>query len=238
MWVSSLDVSASLVKLDSVGALRLVMTVALGVNVTSELPLVRKLSVSAGEEVRASMVHLLGKSKLLAVEDEGSLVCVNIVLSASAKVLGSCDGLRNCIVLFFESGQISVDIILVCTNSAALILNSLINAYDVVVDVADRGLEGLESDQNFSLHLDSLFVVVLIPNCLLLIEVVNLLVEVSTWKNLAILLSVIRCLVVVSNGEAWLSLESMLTSLSCEVGSIGNKGCSNKCDGKFHNFYF
>ena len=214
MWVSSLDVSASLVKLDSVGALRLVMTVALGVNVTSELPLVRKLSVSAGEEVRASMVHLLGKSKLLAVEDEGSLVCVNIVLSASAKVLGSSDGLRNCIVLFFESGQISVDIILVCTNSAALILNSLINAYDVVVDVADRGLEGLESDQNFSLHLDSLFVVVLIPDLLALIERVDLLIEVSTRKNFTVRTCVVGFLILTLNREAWFSILACFSFLS------------------------
>ena len=109
----------------------------------------------------------------------------------------------------------------------------------VVGSVVDGRLEGLESHENLSLHLDSLWVVVLIPDLFILIEFIDLFIKVSTWECIiAIILRIIRPLIFVSDIEVGLS-----TSLLLDLLLIGREICGvccertyGKSDSKFHNF--
>ncbi len=60
------------------------------------------------------------------------------------------------------------------------------NIFYVVTKVDDRLFEGLESNKHLSLDLDSLLVVVLVPNWLVCVEFVHLLVEIRSGEDLAV----------------------------------------------------
>ncbi len=60
------------------------------------------------------------------------------------------------------------------------------NIFDVVAEVNDRLLEGFESYEHLSLDLDSLFIVVLVPDRLVCVELVHLLVKVRAGEDLTI----------------------------------------------------
>ncbi len=65
-------------------------------------------------------------------------------------------------------------------------LESRDNILNVVTEINDRLLEGLESYEHLSLDLDSLFIVILVPDWLFCVEFVDLLVEVRAGEDLAI----------------------------------------------------
>ena len=243
LWVnvsSSLDVTSSNVEGNAVGALRLTVVVTIGVTLmlvaTREVVAVRELGISAGEDSSAGIVHLLCESELLAVKNESVSVLIKIALSIRALILNTIDKVSSRLHLGVVSILVLPDIILISSNSATVVRNFVVNRVDIVAKVADGSLEGLEGDKDLSLNLNSLFVVVLIPNLLVLVELVDLLVEVGTWKFFTVFLGVIRLSVVASDGEVRLSNETMVTTLSLEGGGVGGKSGGGKGNSEFHNF--
>ena len=243
LWVnvsSSLDVTSSNVEGNAVGALRLTVVVTISVTLmlvaTREVVAVRELGISAGEDSSAGIVHLLCESELLAVKNESVSVLIKIALSIRALILNTIDKVSSRLHLGVVSILVLPDIILISSNSATVVRNFVVNRVDIVAKVADGSLEGLEGDKDLSLNLNSLFVVVLIPNLLVLVELVDLLVEVGTWKFFTVFLGVIRLSVVASDGEVGLSNETMVTTLSLEGGGVGGKSGGGKGNSEFHNF--
>ena len=243
LWVnvsSSLDVTSSNVEGNAVSALRLTVVVTIGVTLmlvaTREVVAVRELGISAGEDSSAGIVHLLCESELLAVKNESVSVLIKIALSIRALILNTIDKVSSRLHLGVVSILVLPDIILISSNSATVVRNFVVNRVDIVAEVADGSLEGLEGDKDLSLNLNSLFVVVLIPNLLVLVELVDLLVEVGTWKFFTVFLGVIRLSVVASDGEVGLSNETMVTTLSLEGGGVGGKSGGGKGNSEFHNF--
>ena len=154
-----------------------------------------------------------------------------------ASILNTLNKASSNNVGLLVGSQVIVKILLVSTNSFLLVSGHVTDGVDVVGEVADVGLHGLKSNKHLSLNLDSLLVVVLIPNHFVCVELVDLSVEVSSWQNLTVLLSVIRCLVMASNREVGLSGLSVVTCLSVERSGVsGGKSC-NECDCEFHKFY-
>lgn len=237
---SSLDVTSSNVEGNAMGALRLTVMVTIGITLmlvaAVKVVAVRELGISAGEDSGAGVVHLLCESELLAVENESVSVLIKIALSIRALILNTVDKVSSCLHLGVVLILVFPDIILISSNSALVVGNFVVNRVDIVADVADGSLEGLEGDKDLSLNLNSLFVVVLIPNLFVLVELVDLLVEVGAWKFFTVFLGVIGLSVVASNGEVGLSNETMVTTLSLEGGGVGGKSGSGKGNSEFHNF--
>ena len=109
----------------------------------------------------------------------------------------------------------------------------------VVGSVANSCLECFESHHNISLNLNSLFVVILIPDFLVFIKVVDLFIKVRTWEILRRSLRIIWRYVSLSDAEVWLSIRLPLLNLVglevCGASSIRAHGTS---DSKFHNFIY
>jgi len=181
LWVnvsSSFNVSSSDVELNTVGTLRLMVVFVvvrfrmrfLMVRIvwlliaTAEGVPVRQLSVSAGENRSASVVHLGSESELLAVKDKGILVGIEISLSITAIILDSMDKALHSLECLFDISCVGVDVILVGSDSASVVGDFVVELVNVLTEVADGGLEGLESNEQLSLNLNSLFVVILVPN--------------------------------------------------------------------------
>ncbi len=80
----------------------------------------------------------------------------------------------------------SEDLCLADTKFVRHTLESRDNILNVVTEVNDRLFEGLESYEHLSLDLDSLLIVILVPDWLVCVEFVHLLVEVSAGKDLTI----------------------------------------------------
>ena len=112
--------------------------------------------------------------------------------------------------------MILVDVILVCTDLAPIDLDLFSQSVDVVSEIVDGGLKGFKGNKNFSLDLDSLLVVILVPDLFTLIKLVNLLVKVSTRQLLTVLLGVIRLPVMLADVKARFSLMVVL------IGLLGN----------------
>ena len=87
-----------------------------------------------------------------------------------------------------------------------VVVDQILDGADIKVQVIDARLESFKSNKNFSLDFDPLLVVILIPDLLLLVELVYLLVEVSAWEHLTILLRVVRLPVVIANSKGRLAV--------------------------------
>lgn len=133
----------------------------------------------------ALLVHVGCESELLAVEDEGLAVLSDVLLGVDALLLGATDVLDGGEHTLTESGLVLVDVVRVGADLLVLVLDLVSEGVDVSPDVGGAGLQGLEGDEELSLDLDSFLVVVLVPNLLSLVEVVDVLVEISTWKGLS-----------------------------------------------------
>ena len=122
--------------------------------------------------------------------------------------------------------QVVVDVLLVGTDARSVHLDPVLDSVDVVAKVVDGGLEGLECDKNFRLDLDSFLVVVLVPNLLALVELVNLLVEIGARKLLTVLLRIVGRSVMRANGKARLPTMPFLLKNCCLcVAGNGCKSC-------------
>ena len=227
-----LNVSTRLVELDTMRALRVVPLLRMKVNViptrvtATEVVVIGQLSLTAAHDSTAHPHHLLRKGELLTVKDQGALVVVESVLGLPALVtcslhLFDCPG-EVLVVL----RQVVVDVLLVGADARAVYMDPLIERIDVVAEVADGGLEGLESDKKFRLDLDSLLVVVLVPDLLALVELVDLLVEVGAGKLFTVLLGIVRCPVIRANGKARLPTMPVLFNnhCLCVAGNGGKSG--------------
>lgn len=71
----------------------------------------------------------------------------------------------------------------------------LLKVVDIVGKSVDTSLESLESNKELSLGLCALLIVVLVPNLVLLVKLVDLVVKVGAWEDLAILVAVVRSVV-------------------------------------------
>ena len=124
-------------------------------------------------------------------------------------------------------------------NFSSSVLNYGTDIAHVVGSVANSCLEGFESHHNLSLHLDSLLVVILIPDLFVFIKVVDLFIKVGTWEFLRRRLRVIWRLVCRSDVEVFRSTRLPLLHLFggevCGASSIRAYGTS---DSKFHNFIY
>lgn len=101
------------------------------------------------------------------------------------------------------SSMVFVDVLLVRSNSTCVHHNSVLQLMDIEAKIGHRSFERFKSDKQLSLDLDSFFIVILVPNLLRLIEIINLTVEVSTWELFSIGLIVVCVLVVGSNAKTF-----------------------------------
>ena len=176
-----------------VGAVAVVVS-AIGlvtVSVTSELVLVRELSISAGENGGAGGNHFVTERELLAVEDEGVLVIVEIGRGKAAQVARCVDPGGPVVECGRVAGLVCVSILVADADERVSGRDAPDQRASVVAQVPDGRLEGLKSDENLSLHLDSLHIVVLVPDLLVLPELVDLLVEISAGQRLTVVLRVV-----------------------------------------------
>ena len=147
--------------------------------VATEVVGVRELALSAGEESGALGYHRWSEGKLLAVENEHIADFRKIMFGISAFVLHGVKTADSMAELIHAR----VDILLVdgALLSEVHVFNKVTDLPNIIVHIHDRGLEGFEGDQDFGLHLDSLIVVLLVPNLLVFVKLIDLLVEVGTW---------------------------------------------------------
>ena len=73
-------------------------------------------------------------------------------------------------------------LVLVGKDSVDLSVSGLLKVRRVVIQVSNTLLEGLEGNENFSFVLDAVGVLILSPDRVVLVELVDLSVEVSTWQ--------------------------------------------------------
>ena len=159
--------------------------------VTGEGILVRELSITASENGGAGGHHFVTKGELLAVEDEGVLVVVEIGRGKAAQVGRSGDLGGRVVDCGPVGGLVGVGILVADTNNRVASRDPPDQRAGVIAQVPDGCLEGLKSDENLSLHLDSLHIVVLVPDLLVLPELVDLLVEISAGQRLTVGLRVV-----------------------------------------------
>ena len=248
LWVNvsiSLDVASSHSKFNTMGTLWLIVvsgvlmsTVPSMVVAAMESITNRQLSFAAGQDASASIVHLFCESELLAVKNKGVAVGIELGLGPNA-LLAASSHLNVCVeVGLLIDGVVLINVILIRTDSCTIVRNLIANSMNIIAQVVDRGLESLERHEHLSLDLDSLFVVILIPDLLVLIELVYLSIEVGTWKFFAIWLGIIGLSVVTADRETGLAIEAMPCPLSLEAGGAGGVGACSESDSEFHNFIF
>ena len=161
-----------------------------------------KLGFTALKERYACTDHILCPRELLAVEDEGVLVIVEIRRGKAAQVARCVDLGGRVVECGHVAGLVRVGIIVAGTDHRVASRDPLVERGGVIAQVPDGRLEGLKSDENLGLHLDSLHIVVLVPDLLVLPELVDLLVEISAGQRLTVVLRVVWCPVHAADVEA------------------------------------
>ena len=160
------------------------------------------MSIAALKERYAGTDHVLRVRELLAVEDEGGLVIVEVRRGKAAQVARCVDLGGRVVECGHVAGLVLVGIIVADTDRRVASRDPPDQRAGVVAQVPDGRLEGLKSDENLSLHLDSLHIVVLVPDLLVLPELVDLLVEISAGQRLTVVLRVVWRPVHVADIEA------------------------------------
>lgn len=272
LWVDIvgwLDVTARVVKLNTVGALWLailyiivatvvVVVVAslaevwvddiMVVDIASiviarasattaiEVVSVRQLGFAAGQDGRASVVHLGCESELLAPEDHSVTVLIELRLGPCALITAFSILAIHVSVSGHVIRLVVINVTIVLVVSPNTVVNLSINSDNIVADIAHGGLECLKRHKHLSLDLDSLLVVILVPNLIPLIERPDLSVEVGTWQLLTVFLRVIWLDVVLANGEAWLGRGMVIGLLLSNFNGFGSVGACSEGGSEFHNF--
>lgn len=136
--------------------------------------------VDAGKDVCAWADHVGGEGELLAEQDEGISVFIKSSLSSSASLL---DGL-GLVLLILEIIVVPINIVVVVVNVTFVITNSFVvgvNAVEEVVDFivkVDHGFpDGFESDHELSFFVDSRLVLLLGPDFVPFVEVMDIVLE-------------------------------------------------------------
>ena len=143
-----------------------------------EIVLVVKPSLPACDQSLALRDHFFSECELLAIKNERISHLLELIFCLSALILcllNPCQHFHRlvsvkCLDLFICLGWCLAQIL------RALVLIEFI---DISLKNGCCVLEGLESDENLGLDLDSLLVVLLVPNLLVLVKFVDLPIEVS-----------------------------------------------------------
>ena len=165
------------------------MVVAVGVDndwsSSPVVPPVAKLGSGASEDVGAGSNHVVGPGELLAVENQGVPVLGEAVLAVSALLLQSLDPVFlvfNFLVVVVDFIVVPADFVVIVFNVIDVLVNVVFQSVDVVVEVDQSLSQGFEGNHHFSFGLHSLLVLALLPDWLPLVEVVNVVPEVSGWN--------------------------------------------------------
>lgn len=102
------------------------------------------------------------------------------MLSIHAIILRGSDSIND--LSDMNLADIDIFIILMVAKSKVLMFNELRDVPDVGCQVLNRDFHSFEGDQDFSFSLDSLSVVLLIPNLLVFIEFIHLLIEIGSGE--------------------------------------------------------
>lgn len=181
-----------------------------------EFSSVLEFSSSTGKDASAGTNHLWGPCELLAIKDEGGevsierslgITCLSLELTGSG--LGDWDGGDNGV-------HVGVDVSLVNSNGHVVVHDVSLGGGEVHVEDHDGFFEGLKSDKELSLDLDSVVVLVLGEDLVTGIELVALSVEVGSWEGTVGVLSGVLWLDILWVGEVVDGV--VLSTLLLEVG--------------------
>lgn len=152
LWVNipiSLDVTSGDSKFDTMGALwftvisavaialTVVDIVATVVVVTCESITIMQLGLAAGQDALTCVVHLRCESKLLAVENESVTIGIQLRLGPDALFAASSD-FNVCVkVSLMIDFVVQINIILISTDSCAIVGNLIFNGVDIIAQVVD-----------------------------------------------------------------------------------------------------
>ena len=153
------------------------------------------MALSAGYDVSALLVQLRREGELLAVENKHGFLLEQIMFTL-------CAFRSRCARQIHHPEQVVLDIErdldqLFRLDTQVLLRKEILDVDKVFRHVSDLGLEGLQSDHDFCLDLDSLIVVRLMPDLLHIVKLKDLLVEVGagelvwSWAQVVILLVVL-----------------------------------------------
>ena len=151
---------------------------------SGEIVLVVKPSLPARNQSLALRDHFFSECELLAIKNERISHLLELIFCLSALIL--C--LLNPCQHFHRLVSVKCLKLFICLSwCLAQILRALvlIEFIDISLKNGCCVLEGLESDENLGLDLDSLLVVLLVPNLLVLVKLVDLPIEVSRGQPLA-----------------------------------------------------
>ena len=148
-----------------------------------EVESVGKSLLTASDNVLAWADHLWGKGKLLAVKNKSGFVVVKGLLAVVAVVLKTGNASKLRVELLDESLHVFIDIVLVGSDLLALVVDMVLEFLEIITKVHGRLLQRLKSNKHLSFNLDTFGIVVLIPNGFVVVELVDMSVEVSTWES-------------------------------------------------------
>ena len=136
-----------------------------------------EMALSAGYDVSALFVQLRREGELLAVENKHCFLLEQIMFAL-------CTFRSRCSRITHHPVQIVLDIErdldqLFRLDTQVLLRKEILDVDKVFRHVSDLGLEGLQSDHDFRLDLDSLIVVRLMPDLIHIVKLIDLLVEVG-----------------------------------------------------------
>jgi hypothetical protein len=157
-------------------------------------PSVWELSSSAGEDVSASSNHVFGPGKLLAVENKCISILAKACFARSALLLQSLESVPlviNLLVIVVNTTVILFDAVVVAINFVVVVINTVFKMIDLIVQIDECLSDSFKGNHQLCLGLDSFFVVYLVPDYVPLVEVRDLIPEVSSW-NITV---VLRCII-------------------------------------------
>ena len=134
------------------------------------------LSSSAGQDIGACANHVLSPSELLAVEDESISVFPETSIADSALFLQSLESVVLIIdlsIVVVDTFIVFIDSIVVSVNIMVIVINAIFKVVDLVIQLNERFSDGLEGDHQFCLSLDSLFILMLVPDDIPFVEVID-----------------------------------------------------------------
>ena len=143
------------------------------------------LSSAAGEDVSASSNHVFGESKLLAVENKCISILPEACIADSALFLQTLQSVPLVIdltVVFFDAPIIIFNAIIVLVNCVVVTFNAVFKVVNLVVQFDHRLSESFKRNHQLCFGLDSFFVFNLVPDWVPLVEVADLIPEVTCWN--------------------------------------------------------
>ena len=141
-----------------------------------------KVSPTAGEDISASSNHIIGKSKLLTIENEGISILPEAIITVSALFLQPLESVPlviNLSIVVIDAVIVAVNVVIVFVDFVVVLVDAVFKVINFVVQIDHSFTSSFKGDHQLCFSLNPLFVLNLVPDWIPFVEVADLVPEVT-----------------------------------------------------------